>query len=85
MLVATIFSFSHNVPCPKTNFNIWVTFILFGKGLQIVKYTKFILATLLGTGSPQPCVLHRINPLPDNKILDWSKLKQIADNILKCI
>ena len=23
--------------------------------------------------------------LPDNKILDWSKLKQIADNILKCI
>ena len=25
-----------------------------------------------------------INPLPDNKILDWSKLKQIADNILKC-
>ena len=26
-----------------------------------------------------------INPLPDNKILDWSKLKQIADDILKCI
>ena len=26
-----------------------------------------------------------INPLPDDKILDWSKLKQIADNILKCI
>ena len=24
------------------------------------------------------------NPLPDDKILDWSKLKQIAD-ILKCI
>ena len=23
------------------------------------------------------------NPLPDDKILDWSKLKQIADNILK--
>ena len=23
-----------------------------------------------------------INPLPDNKILDWSKLKQIADDIL---
>ena len=22
-----------------------------------------------------------INPLPDDKILDWSKLKQIADNI----
>ena len=24
-------------------------------------------------------------PLPDDKILDWSKLKQIADDILKCI
>ena len=26
-----------------------------------------------------------LNPLPDNKILDWSKLKQIADDIVKCI
>ena len=26
-----------------------------------------------------------INPLPDDKILEWSKLKQIADNILKYI
>ena len=26
-----------------------------------------------------------INPLPDDKILDWSKLKQTADDILKCI
>ena len=25
------------------------------------------------------------NPLPDDKILDWSKLKHIADDILKCI
>ena len=25
------------------------------------------------------------NPLPDNKILDWFKLKQIADDILKSI
>ena len=24
------------------------------------------------------------NPLPDDKILDWFKLKQIADDILKC-
>ena len=23
--------------------------------------------------------------IPDDKILDWSKLKQIADDILKCI
>ena len=26
-----------------------------------------------------------INPLTDNKIVDWTKSKQIADNILKCI
>ena len=26
-----------------------------------------------------------INPLPNDKILDWSKPKQIADDILKCI
>ena len=25
------------------------------------------------------------NLLPNHKILDWSKLKQIADDILKCI
>ena len=29
--------------------------------------------------------LKTVNPLPDDKILDWSKLKQIADDILKCI
>ena len=27
------------------------------------------------------CVQVRLDPLPDNKILDWSKLKQIADDI----
>ena len=27
----------------------------------------------------------RVNPLTDNKILDLSKSKQIADGILKCI
>ena len=26
-----------------------------------------------------------VNSLPDDKILYWSKLKQIADDILKCI
>ena len=28
---------------------------------------------------------HSVTPLPDDKILDWSKLKQTADDILKCI
>ena len=30
------------------------------------------------------CQTTNINPLPDDKTLDWSKLKQIADEILKC-
>ena len=28
-------------------------------------------------------ILFLFNPLPDNKILDWSKLKQIEDGIFK--
>ena len=35
------------------------------------------------TGSLSPFTM--FNSLPDNKFLDWSKLKQIAHNILKCI
>ena len=31
------------------------------------------------------CRLMSLNTLPDDKILDRSKLKQIADDILKCI
>ena len=30
-------------------------------------------------------IIVTVNPLPDEKNLDWSKLKEIADNILKCI
>ena len=30
-------------------------------------------------------IVVKFNPLPDDKILDWFKLKQIADEILKCI
>ena len=29
--------------------------------------------------------LHFLNSVPDNKILDWSELAQIADDTLKCI
>ena len=31
------------------------------------------------------CLRKTVNPLPDDKILDPSKFKQIADHILKCI
>ena len=30
-------------------------------------------------------IVWEFNSLLDNRILDWSKLKQIADDILKCI
>ena len=30
-------------------------------------------------------VMAYVNPLPDDKILDWFKLIQIVDDILKCI
>ena len=39
------------------------------------------LFTLFNFSTCQRTILHRdINPLPDDKILDWSKLKQSADN-----
>ena len=40
------------------------------------------------TALPQGIHMHNmisINSLPDDKILDWSKRKQMADDILKCI
>ena len=30
-------------------------------------------------------LMNKLNPLPDDKNFDWSKLKQIADDISKCI
>ena len=32
-----------------------------------------------------PSFEYHFNPFPDDKILDRSKLKQIADDILKCV
>ena len=63
---------------------------------QYSKYIKSLIKLLMGENvlnewiregmiwfntTKQPC----FNPLPDDKILDWFKLKQIADDILKCI
>ena len=31
------------------------------------------------------CIRDKLNPLPDDKILGRSKLKQIADDFFKCI
>ena len=60
--------------------------------MDLMKTLEFIetkWTTLCLTGIPYATtpifVRVLLNPLPDDKILDWSKLKQIADNILKRI
>ena len=59
-------------------------------GLYCVRWNNFLARSCLGGwrySSPLVIalvltVMLLVNPLPDNKISDWSKLKQIADNIL---
>ena len=56
-------------------------------GLRFV--SKKCVQTINQVGSLclyEPCSVKKgLSPLPDDKISDWSKLKQIADDILKCI
>ena len=59
-----------------------------GKG-KIARYEQFLLfpscfqkACFLGA-SKGVIVWECVNQLPDDRILDWSKLKQIADDTLK--
>ena len=50
------------------------------EGVKIVLEKKKILVNCIFA------FIHNIfNPLPDDKILDWSELKQVADDFLKCI
>ena len=44
-----------------------------------IMFSKVLFSRTVKT---QDCV---VNTLPDAKILDWSKLNQIADDILKCL
>ena len=61
-----------------------------GKG-EIARYEQFLLfpqcfqKACFPGASKGVIVWEWVNPFPDNKILDRSKLKQIADNILMCI
>ena len=50
---------------------------MFVRAMFLPKYHNLI--------DPQENFRGNFIPLPDDKILDWSKLKQIADDILKCI
>ena len=66
-------------------------FHCFYNAFQIHVSSKLIqlwIATLVNPFPNNPITTLRIdsvfNPLPDDKILDQSKLKQIADDILKC-
>ena len=61
-------------------------------GLQRTTFEKNILGKEENVGNAHFLLPYKrkkkkstFNPLPDDKILDWSKLKQIADDILKCI
>ena len=47
--------------------------------------TKIRLTHLTTFNLNQLLNVDYLNPLSDDKILDWSKLKQIADGIFKCI
>ena len=59
--------------------NVWVTFdLLFANAVD--KASILSSCVELRAGFPL-----RFNPLPDDKILDWSKLNRIADDILKFI
>ena len=59
-------------------------FLLFRQILDCLKWKEFTNYTLRSLKNGRT-FLDTINPLPDDKILDWSKLKQIADDTLKSI
>ena len=77
---------------PTTLFMVWVfyVFTITFKPIpkrQILDPSKLrVQTTILNlTRKNQGLFGKRVNPLPDDKILDWPKLKQTVDDILKCI
>ena len=71
MLVTSIFS-SHNV------------FLPFPTHISIFHLHLFCRLQMLSiwTSLEFCCLVNSFNPLPDNKIFDWSKLKSFADDKL---
>ena len=53
-----------------------------GKGEMARLMLASMYNTCIADTQKQGLVWERVNPLPDNNILYWSKLKQIADDIL---
>ena len=59
---------------------------LCGKGLKCIQIQIIQYKSIEVIANITKChYRYYVNPLADDKILDWSKLKQIADDILKCI
>ena len=74
LLVTSNFSFSHSV-FKKIELQTHKNEGLFRKGFMLS------LDTLAKSNEYTGLVIFNFNPLPDDNILDWSKLKQIADDI----
>ena len=61
-----------------------------GEG-EIAHYERFLLfpqcfqKTCTANTQKTGLVWERVNPLPDDRFLDWPNFKEIADNIFKCI
>ena len=56
--------------------------------LHAISLVKMIRSNSLTLILPLKIKAHHaliFSPLPDDEILDWSKLKAFADDILKCI
>ena len=78
---------SVNFKHPKQN---WPSY---GRVYPVWKYScksRFTIQHLLAkrkvcSSSPTSDLTTRLNPFPDDKILDWSKLKQTADDNLKLL
>ena len=69
----------------STNVFISLCYFLLPENWYIQRYTDMLgcLPGYVGRGHLNlTFCFSQVNPLPDNNILDWSKLKQIADNIL---
>ena len=64
---------------PQCFLSFWITPTPFSSNL------KLLFASSFSFERSKFVVCKRVNPLPNNKILDRSELKQTADDILKCI
>ena len=53
--------------------------------VNITDYEETSIHSVYEAVSQDAEVTYLLNPLPDDKILDWSKLKQMAEDILKYI